>query len=85
MADDTAEIDQIRRIISTVARIEIEKVTRHASLRNDLWIDSLQAIQVVAMLEEQFSLEIDEIEIFNVDTVQEIVDLLHEYREENIQ
>jgi len=85
MSDNGQIKEEIRSIISTVARIEKEKVTDTASLRKDLWVDSLQAIQIVALLEEKFSVKIDEIEIFNVDNVLEIVDLLNEYREENNQ
>lgn len=71
--------DDIRQIISKIARIESETISDITSFRDELWIDSLQAIQIIAKLEELYQVKIDEVEIFNVDTVDEVVDMLKEY------
>ena len=71
--------DEIKIIIGKVIRNDPKKINDNQSLRNDLWIDSLQAIQIVALLEEKYSINIDEVEIFNVDTVCEVADLVLEY------
>lgn len=72
-------IKDVKKIICKVARIDESLVDETKSLRNDLWIDSLQAIQVVAMIEEKFNIKIDEVEIFNVDNISEITELILEY------
>jgi len=75
--------EEIKTIISKVARIDKNLIEDNISLRNDLWIDSLQAIQIVAIVEEKYNIKIDGVEIFNVDNVIEIVELIEEYKKES--
>lgn len=80
--DDNTIKKEIIKIISKVARIDESNITDHASLRNDLWIDSLLAMQIIAQVEKQYNIEIEEVEIFNVDTIIDIVELIKEYLDE---
>ena len=70
--------NQIKEIIHKVTRIEKDKIIDSAYIRNDLFIDSLQAIQIASIIEEKFLVEINEIEILNIDTIQEIYQILEE-------
>jgi acyl carrier protein len=70
----------VKSIIAKVARINPDIINDTDSLRNDLNIDSLLAIQISSLIEEKFDIKIDEIEMFNVDNVNEIVDLIEEYK-----
>jgi|WetSurMetagenome_2_1015567.scaffolds.fasta_scaffold476821_2 acyl carrier protein len=72
-------LTEIKLIISKVSRIDVEKITDTSSLRNDLSIDSLQASQIVAMINEKYKIEIEEVEIFNIDNVLETVEIVKEY------
>ena len=74
----------IRNIISKVTRIDINEIIDHASLRDELYIDSLQASQIIILLQDEFNIKIDEVEIFNVDNINEIVKLIKEYTNEKI-
>lgn len=78
MEKETIKTD-IKEIISKIARIDQQSITDITSFRDDLWIDSLQAIQIIARLEDLYGIKIDEVEIFNVDTVDEVVEMLEEY------
>jgi len=69
----------VKNAISKVGRIDIKLITDTNSLRNVLMIDSLQAIQISAMIEKEFNIKFDEIEILNVDNVEEVTDLIMEY------
>ncbi|HOV13057.1 MAG TPA: acyl carrier protein [Spirochaetota bacterium] len=71
--------DDVKEIIGKVARIDPKTIKDDANLRDELCIDSLLAIQVVALLEEKFKIKIDEIEIFNVDNIKDVVELIKEY------
>ena len=74
-------INEIRKIICNVARLEEKQVRETTSLRNELMLDSIQAMQIINLIEEKYNTKIDEIEIFNVDNIEEIVELLEEYKQ----
>lgn len=80
MNDQKELITDVKQIIAKVARIDSNTINNNSSLRNDLWLDSLQAIQIVAQIEEQFKIQIDEVEIFNIDNLEEIAALIQEYQ-----
>lgn len=70
---------EIIEMISSVTRIKKDELSESASLRDDLYIDSLQASQIVALIEEKYKIKIDEIEIFNIEYLSDIIDLIIEY------
>jgi acyl carrier protein len=69
----------IKNIISKVTRINVDEITDYASLRDELYIDSLQASQIIILIQDEFNIKIDEVEIFNIDNINEIIVLLKEY------
>jgi acyl carrier protein len=79
MNDEVIYAD-VKNIIGRIARIDPASITDTVSLRNDLCIDSLLAVQIIAMIEQKYGLSIDEVEIFNVDNVTEVVELIKEYK-----
>lgn len=82
--DDGQEMKlQIKEIIGKITRIDIEKINDQSSLRDELFIDSLQGTQIIHLIQDKYNIKIDEIEIFNVDNINEIVDLIKEYRDQN--
>ena len=74
----------ISEIVSAITKFPMERIAASTSLRNDLKIDSLQAIQIVNRIEDRFSIRLEHIEIFNVDTINEICDLIEEYQNNSI-
>ena len=59
-----------------VLRVDEEKVTLEASFADDLEADSLDLVEFVMKLEEDFDVEIDESELEGVSTVGGAFDLL---------
>ncbi len=57
--------------------IDADKVTMEAKLEEDLEIDSLGIVEVVMAFEDEFSIEIDDEELTDVETVGQAVNLLH--------
>ncbi|HPO50458.1 MAG TPA: acyl carrier protein [Spirochaetota bacterium] len=72
---------EIKDIISKIARMDRENIRDDSRLRDELFIDSLLAIQIAALIEKKYQIKLDETEIFNVDNVKDIVDLVKEYSE----
>ena len=66
-------------IIETVAkivRIDISELKNEVLIREELGIDSLKAMEIVAMCEKQLNIAIDEGQLFNIKTVGDFLDLL---------
>ena len=69
-------LERVQKLISQELNIDIDKVTQDAHLFDDLNFDSLDSVQVVLELENEFDIEIEDDEIDNVRTVQNILDLI---------
>lgn len=68
-------------IISSIVCIEMEYISRDSNLVDDLGADSLDAVDLVTQIEQEFKVEISDKE-FGIDfsivrTVQQIIDLVH--------
>jgi acyl carrier protein len=70
--------DEILDIISEISRIDRAEITPEVLIREELGIDSLQAMAIVARLEKRFSIRLDESKLFEVATVGDFVRLLQE-------
>ncbi len=70
--------DDILDIISEISRIDRAEITPEVLIREELGIDSLQAMAIVARLEKRFSIRLDESKLFEVATVGDFVRLLQE-------
>ena len=47
--------EKIKEVISMVTKIDYNTLTDNISLRNDLTVDSLQATQIITLLEEEYN------------------------------
>ena len=56
--------------------LEASEVEAGTNLRDDLGLDSLQAVTVVIALEQEFEIEIDDDEIDGLQTVGDLLELL---------
>lgn len=65
--------EKVREILVDQLDVEEEAVTMDASIANDLGADSLDIVDLVMSLEEEFDLEIPDEEIENIKTVGDIV------------
>ena len=69
-------LERLQKVISTELQIDIDKVTQDAHLFDDLNFDSLDTVETVIALENEFDIEIADDESDNVRTVQNILDLI---------
>ncbi len=66
--------DKIRDIIVENLDVDAEEVTLETSLKDDLGADSLDAVEIVMAVEEEFGIEIPDEEAQKIVTVKDIVD-----------
>ena len=65
--------EKVKEIIVSTLKLDPSKVTLEASLEHDLGADSLDAVEVIMALEDEFDIEISDDASQNIKTVQDIV------------
>ncbi len=80
MDADTIE-QRIRPLIAEQLGVEESKVTRNASFVDDLNADSLDLVEMIMSLEEEFKLEITDDEAEKIHTVGDAIDFIQEHTE----
>ena len=68
--------EKVKEIIVETVNCDEEKITLEANLKDDLGIDSLDAMELSMALEEAYSLTIDEEILKTFETVKNIVDYI---------
>lgn len=75
-----AEIEQkVKSIIVEQLGVEEDEVTMDASFTDDLGADSLDIVELVMALEEEFSIEIPDEEAENISRVREAVEYIQKH------
>ena len=70
--------DRVKKVVVEQLEVEPEKVTPDASFANDLQADSLDVVELVMALEEEFDIEIPDEAAEQIDTVGKAVDYISE-------
>ena len=70
--------DRVQKVVVEQLDVEPEKVTPEASFANDLAADSLDLVELVQALEEEFDIEIPDEAAEQIDTVGKAVDHISE-------
>ncbi|KAF5356014.1 hypothetical protein D9756_003836 [Leucocoprinus leucothites] len=60
-------------VLKGFEKVNQSKLARSASFANDLGLDSLDAVEVVMAIEEEFSIEIPDAEADEIQTVQQVL------------
>ncbi len=68
--------DKVKEIIVDQLDVDEDKVTMEASIVDDLGADSLDIVDMVMTLEEEFDVKISDDEVENVKTVGDIVKII---------
>ena len=74
----TSIFDRVQKVVVEQLDVEPEKVTPEASFANDLAADSLDVVELVMGLEEEFDIEIPDEAAEQIDTVGKAVDHISE-------
>jgi acyl carrier protein len=71
-----AIFEKVKGIVAEQLSVDIEKVTPEAHFQNDLQADSLDVVEMVMALEEEFDIEIPDDAAEDIQTVQAAVDFI---------
>ncbi len=74
--DSDAAFEKFRECAVEVLQVPADKVTKEASFADDLDADSLDLVELVMALEEQFDISVDESELEGVKTVGQAFELV---------
>ncbi|GAA5896821.1 hypothetical protein JCM6882_005044 [Rhodosporidiobolus microsporus] len=67
---------RIEDVLKSFEKVDSTKVTAAASFTNDLGLDSLDAVEVVMAIEEEFAIEIPDEDADRITTVGEAIDYI---------
>ncbi|MCO5602636.1 hypothetical protein L7F22_056770 [Adiantum nelumboides] len=68
--------NRIVEVLKSFEKVDPSKVANSSSFTSDLGLDSLDAVEVVMAIEEEFSIEIPDAEADNITTVQQAIDYI---------
>jgi acyl carrier protein len=75
---DAEIFEKVKSIVVDQLSVEADKVVPAASFQNDLGADSLDTVELVMALEEEFDVEIPDEAAENITTIQAAVDFIKE-------
>ena len=70
---------RIKEIVAEQLGVEESQVTNEASFMDDLGADSLDTVELVMALEEEFDIEISDDNAEKIQTVQDAIDYIGEH------
>ena len=62
-------LSEVKQIMSNISRIDIEELDSDIRIREELGVDSLMAMEIVATCEKRFDIRIDEGRLYTVETI----------------
>ncbi len=67
-------VSKIKAIVEKEAEIKLTDKDLNASLQSDLRLDSVVRMKIIAGIEKEFDIVIDEIEAVDLTTINELID-----------
>ncbi|TMB57004.1 MAG: acyl carrier protein [Chloroflexi bacterium] len=80
MTDGTT-FDRLKKLIVEQLGVDEEEVTPQASFVEDLNADSLDLVELIMSLEEEFGMEISDEDAEKIQKVQDAVDFIEEHQQ----
>lgn len=72
--------EEVKALIAKELGIDAETITLDSRLAEDLGADSLDAVELIMQLEEEFAVEIDDAAAMKIKKVSDIVDYLEQVK-----
>lgn len=70
---------ELRAIIAEIVEIEEEKITLSAGFVEDLGMDSMMALEILASIEKKYKIQIPEQKLGQIKSLKETLELAKEY------
>ena len=68
--------ERVKSVTARVLHIELDQIKREDQFTADLGAESIQSVELVAMFEEEFDIEMDEDEALGVQSVGDAVEFI---------
>ncbi len=78
-ASGTDVREDLKKLVAEIARMDVKKIKEGDSIRDDLGVDSLAAMEILASIEKKLKITIDEAKAFDIVTVKDLLDLVMSY------
>jgi acyl carrier protein len=75
------DMEKVRQIVAEQLGVDLEEVTEEASFVDDLGADSLDTVELVMALEEEFGMEIPDEDAEKISTVKDAINYINEHSE----
>jgi acyl carrier protein len=76
---DVQTQDKLKKIVSEQLSVDLEDVVPEASFIEDLNADSLDLVELIMTMEEEFNIKISDEDSEKIQTVQDAIDYLQEH------
>jgi acyl carrier protein len=76
-------LDKVRELLASQFEIEVSKITEDTDIVGDLGADSLDLVEMIMMLEEEFGIVITDESIYGYKTVGEITTFIESLLDKN--
>ena len=70
-------IEKLKTIIVQQLAVEVDDITLKASFINDLGADSLDTVELVMAIEEEFSIDIPDEDAEKISNLEQAIDFIH--------
>ncbi len=77
--EESQVLDKVKKLVSNQLNVDVDEVTPEASFIEDLGADSLDTVELIMSLEEEFGLEIPDEDAEKMKTVQDVVAYIKEH------
>ncbi|MAZ77711.1 MAG: acyl carrier protein [Legionellaceae bacterium] len=71
--------ERVKKIVAEQLGLEVDKIRNDASFVEDLGADSLDTVELVMALEEEFEAEIPDEDAEKITTIQEAIDYIQKH------
>jgi acyl carrier protein len=71
--------EKVKERVSDILGVDADDVTLESSFMDDLGADSLDVVELIMALEEEFEIEIPDEEAEKIQTVSDVVDYIKEH------
>lgn len=79
MSETKTVENEIKEIIAQILEVEPEKITPEAKFVEDLGMDSMMALEIVAAIEKKFKITIPEEELMKLASLGDIISVTSRY------
>ena len=77
---DTQKLEnELKNLIAEIVEIEPEKITAEANFIEDLGMDSMMALEILAAMEKKYKIQIPEEKLGKIKNLSEVILLTKEY------